>query len=170
MESVSQGINAVGVSGSGSGGGGNSNFNGMGERILGLLSTLPSLFRRDGKIALVLICSAVAMGIVGKLNSHFSSPPSTDVQMSTHSDADKFLSNIDLSVANPSNVRLPRPYEAMANVADRPLAITDTPVYWEIPRSGSTTMMNIVASCFAKVVASEVGELDGHATDAVRPR
>ena len=170
MESVSQGINAVGVSGSGSGGGGNSNFDGMGERILGLLSNLPSLFGRDGKIALVLICSVVPMGIVGKLNSHFSSPPSTDVQMSTHSDADKFLSNIDLSVANPSNVWLPRPYEAMANVADRPLAITDTPVYWEIPRSGSTTMMNIVASCFAKVVASEVGELDGHATDAVRSR
>ena len=168
MDSVSQGINAVGVSGSGSGGGGNNNSDGMRERITGLLSALPSLVGRDAKIALILICSVVAMGIVGKLNTHFSSPSSNDVKLSTHSDAEKLLSNIDLSVANPSNVRLPRPYEAMANVADRPLAITDTPVYWEIPRSGSTTMMNIAATCFAKVVASEVGELDGHATDAVR--
>ena len=117
-------------------------------------------------MALIFACCVLAI-------RHASSSSSSglsggeDVRLSTYSDLDKLLPNLDLSVANPSNVRLPRPYEAMANVADRPLAITDTPVYWEIPRSGTTTMMNIAASCFAKVVASEVGELDGHATDEV---
>lgn len=166
MDSLSRGIHAVG-SGVGGGGGFNHNFGGLRERILGLLSALPSLFGRDAKIALILICSVVAMGIVGRINSHSSSPSSYEAKLSTHSDVDKLLPKLDLSVANPSNVRLPRAYEAMANVADRPLANTDTPVYWEIPRSGSTTMMNIAATCFAKVVASEVGELDGHATDQV---
>ena len=120
---------------------------------------------RDAKIALIVLCAVFAIGIIGKFNSTSSSVG--DVTLSIHSDADKFLKKLDLSVPNKSKIRLPRPYDAMANVADRPLAITDTPVYWEIPRSGSTTMMNIAATCFAKVVASEVGELDGHATDAV---
>lgn len=166
MDSVSKGINAIACSGNGGdGGGGNNTFDGLRERVLGLLFTPCSLV---GRTALILVCSVMVMGVVGKLNLHFSTSSSNDVKLSTQSDLDKLLSNIDLSVANPSNVRLPRSYEAMANVADQPLAITDTPVYWEIPRSGSTTMMNIAATCFAKVVASEIGELNGHATDAVR--
>jgi len=157
LASMMEAINAVGSNGGGRRGSNNYHGNDLRGRILSL--------GRDAKIALIVLCAVFAMGIIGKFNSTSSSVG--DVTLSIHSDADKFLDNLDLSVPNKSKIRLPRPYDAMANVADHPLAITDTPVYWEIPRSGSTTMMNIAATCFAKVVASEVGELDGHATDAV---
>jgi hypothetical protein len=156
LASMSEAISAVGSNDGGERGSNGYHGNDLRGRILSL--------GRDAKIALIVLCAVFAIGIIGKFNSTSSVG---DVTLSIHSDADKFLNNLDLSVPNKSKIRLPRPYDAMANVADRPLAITDTPVYWEIPRSGSTTMMNIAATCFAKVVASEVGELDGHATDAV---
>ena len=156
--SMLEATSAVGSNGGGGGRGSNGyHGNDLRGRILSL--------GRDAKIALIVLCAVFAIGIIGKFNSTSSSVG--DVTLSIHSDADKFLNDLDLSAPNKSKIRLPRPYDAMANVADRPLAITDTPVYWQIPRSGSSTMMNIVATCFAKVVASEVGELDGHATDAV---
>ena len=158
LASVSESINAVGSNGGGGRGSNGYHGNDLRGRILSL--------GRDAKIALIVLCAVFAIGVIGKFNSTSSSVGDV-TPLSIHSDADKFLNDLDLSVPNKSKIRLPRPYDAMANVADRPLAITDTPVYWEIPRSGSSTMMNIAATCFAKVVASEVGELDGHATDAV---
>ena len=157
LASMLEAISAVGSNGGGGRGSNGYHGNDLRGRILSL--------GRDAKIALIVLCAVFAIGVIGKFNSTSSSVG--DVTLSIHSDADKFLNNLDLSVPNKSKIRLPRPYDVMANVADHPLAITETPVYWEIPRSGSTTMMNIAATCFAKVVASEVGELDGHATDAV---
>jgi hypothetical protein len=58
----------------------------------------------------------------------------------------------------PSNIQ-----EAYRDVADLPIGIMDTPIYWHIPRSGGTTMKLIMSMCMGRVVACEQGA--GHQLD-----
>eukprot|EP00957_Ditylum_brightwellii_P179332 13661712-Ditylum_brightwellii.AAC.1 len=43
----------------------------------------------------------------------------------------------------------------------------DVPVYWHIPKTGGSTLKDIIADCHFKVVANEEGIADGHDQDMV---
>lgn len=52
---------------------------------------------------------------------------------------------------------------AYKDTDDLPMEMMDTPVFWQIPRSGSTTLKLIFSQCMGKVLASEQGA--GHQLD-----
>lgn len=48
-----------------------------------------------------------------------------------------------------------------------PLADSDSPVFWHIPKAGGSTFKDIMGSCYRFILASEAGILEGHANDTV---
>ena len=115
----------------------------------GLLRATASTRFSFGCIALLLVFVAL---VVGTLSS---------------GDESSFMNNDDIDLFAPSKISLPRNFRGMAEVTEGNLT-TGTPVYWMVPRSGSKTMANIVASCFGKIVASDVDDFDGRKNEEVR--
>ena len=62
------------------------------------------------------------------------------------------------------------PKELVENVSDvaEPSKKSDTPVFWHVSKSGGTTMVDIISTCFGFVVSAEMGVLEGHGNDEVR--
>ena len=48
-----------------------------------------------------------------------------------------------------------------------PLQVDDLPVFWHIPRSGSSTVVEIMGQCHRFVMATDAGVRDGHDKDTV---
>lgn len=49
-----------------------------------------------------------------------------------------------------------------------PLADSDVPVFWHIPKAGGSLLKNIMGACYRLVLASAAGIKEGHASDTVR--
>ncbi len=50
---------------------------------------------------------------------------------------------------------------------DLPLQVNDLPVFWQIPRSGGRTVVDILGQCHRFVMATDAGIRDGHGQDKV---
>jgi len=69
------------------------------------------------------------------------------------------------STAPLDNIKLSNSLKYLADVDDLPLHQNDIPFFFHVPRSGGSTMKDIMGSCFGMVMASDVGARDGHKYD-----
>jgi len=69
------------------------------------------------------------------------------------------------STAPLDNIKLSNSLKYLADVDDLPLQQNDIPFFFHVPRSGGSTMKDIMGSCFGMVMASDVGARDGHKYD-----
>ncbi len=71
--------------------------------------------------------------------------------------------NQDLSPGE--NVRLSKSLQMLADLDDMPLKESDVPFFFHVPRSGGSTVKDILGSCIGFVQASDVGARHGHKHD-----
>ena len=71
--------------------------------------------------------------------------------------------NQDLSPGE--NVRLSKSLQMLADLDDLPLKDSDVPFFFHVPRSGGSTVKDILGSCIGFVQASDVGARHGHKHD-----
>jgi len=61
--------------------------------------------------------------------------------------------------ASNRNVEIPLQYNSLKDVIDPP-SVDDVPYFWHVPRSGGSTVKDIMGKCLSLVLASNVGDRD----------
>eukprot|EP00979_Chaetoceros_neogracilis_P009814 scaffold2250_cov289-Chaetoceros_neogracile.AAC.5 len=122
-------------------------------------------------VCLVFAIVIILSGIIGGLISHIiGTGPERKIAVVSQSFFYRHnrISPQGVGLAPPIGTVLPSPFidnDVFADVDDLPLEYLDTPIFWHIPRSAGTSMKTIFSSCLRKVIATEVGGLDGKGSD-----
>ena len=73
--------------------------------------------------------------------------------------------DLNIDVNEESSIPLPESLNNIADISTYPISKNDIPLYFHIPRSGGSTVQEIMESCLGLVGASDFGALDEHEPD-----